>query len=133
MKPSKPLLLFTRSCPREKLKIHGEQHRGWNRLVRDKKRKKEKNHEEKRGANGRRNEERKDSLRKKHIHFRVMFPVLSKWSAISGDRRKFNSVFILYLAKSVEIRDNFPAERKFQLIIKRSESFIKPVKIYDGK
>lgn len=62
-----------------------------------------------------------------------MFPVLSKWSAISGDRRKFNSVFILYLAKGVEIRDNFPAERKFQLIIKRSESFIKPVKIYDGK
>lgn len=32
---------------------------------------------------------------KKHIHFRVMFPVLTKWSAISGDRRKFNSVFIL--------------------------------------
>lgn len=59
LKPSKPLLLFTRSYPREKLKIHGEQHRGWNRLVRDKKRKKEKNHEEKRGANGRRNEERK--------------------------------------------------------------------------
>lgn len=33
--------------------------------------------------------------KKKHIHFRVMFPVLTKWSAISGDRRKFNSVFIL--------------------------------------
>lgn len=64
--------------------------------MRDKKQKK--NAKRKKPKRGERMEEetnRERLLEKKHIHFRVMFPVLTKWSAISGDRRKFNSVFIL--------------------------------------
>lgn len=59
---------------------------------------KKKNAKRKKPKRGERMEEETNRERlseKKHIHFRVMFPVLTKWSAISGDRRKFNSVFIL--------------------------------------
>lgn len=94
LKPSKVLAVFVvYEVLREKLNSQWATTVGtdWSEI----KKKKHEEETEEKGTNGRRNEEEKTGGEKKHIHFRIMFPVLTKWSAISGDRRKFNSVFIL--------------------------------------